>query len=760
MTADKIEDDYYSSIPNTQQDNKKDIKPVIKWHIKVKAKKVQKIEEEPTPPKKEDTPPKEDVPQKVETVKVERVTNTSTVKPPTPSTPLNAKENTSEQKDKGKKWKQKNEVQADPRGVFKKRKFFAWRWKYRWNIHSDKIFKQDDTFSRSNKIHNKEKKEKNIDNIQQTLVDRTGETVKVAWIMSVKEFSEKIWIPVWKLLAEFMKNGMMVTLNSMIDFDTATIIADGFQINLEKKDFDDVDVSSLLEWDITDLLKEDVGVKCTVRPPVISIMWHVDHWKTSLLDFIRKTRVSEKEAWGITQSIWAYQVEHNSKMITFLDTPWHEAFTLMRARWAKSTDIAILVVAADEWIKSQTIESINHAKEAKIPVIVAINKIDKEWANIEQAKSQLSEHWLIPEDWGWETTMVPVSAKTGEWIESLLEMILLVADMTEVKANPNRPWVATVIESHLDEKLWPVATMLINTWTLSIWNNIVCKWAHWRIKLLKDYTQKNIDNATPSVPVLVVWLNRVVEWWDIVQVVDDAVSARKKAIEYENIMNTRKISWMSWFDVIMTRIKEGSLKELKLVVKSDTNWSLEALKASLQKIVNKQTKVNIIHSGVWHITESDVLMAQASNAIIIGFWVNLVWRSKALVDEVGVELISDLVIYRIIDQITNILSGMIEYKDIEVDTWKAKVLEIFYHWKKFLIVWVKLDSDSYVEKWTFARIVRGDKVVWKANIENVKQWIENVTKIEEPIECWIQIKSNTKILESDILQIYKIEKTT
>jgi translation initiation factor IF-2 len=309
-----------------------------------------------------------------------------------------------------------------------------------------------------------------------------------------------------------MKNGMMVNINSKLDFDTASIVAEAFEINLQRDNSQGVKVEDILEWNIADLLVEDDSSKLEERSPVISIMGHVDHGKTSLLDYIRSSKVTDGEAWGITQSIWAYQVEQHGKKITFLDTPGHEAFTVMRARGAKSTDIAVLVVAADEWVKPQTIESINHAKEAGIPVIVAVNKMDKEGANPDFVKGQLSENGLTPEDWGGDTPVVPVSAHTGFGIDDLLEIILLVAEMKELKANPNRSAIATVIESHLDTQLGPVATVLVNTGTINKWDNIVCQESYGKVKILKNHIAKNIKLAWPSQPVLIVGLDRVVQW--------------------------------------------------------------------------------------------------------------------------------------------------------------------------------------------------------------------------------------------------------
>ncbi len=616
---------------------------------------------------------------------------------------------------------------------------------------------EDISFVRSNKIKTKKKEEKNVEDIKQDLTTRTWETVILWDILSVKEFSEKIWVPIVKLIAEFMKNWMMVTLNSKIDFETLSIISESFWVNIKRDMSAWYKVEDLLEWNIADFLKEDDTSVLVERSPVISIMWHVDHWKTSLLDRIRKSKVADKEAWGITQSIWAYQVEYNGKNITFLDTPWHEAFTVMRARWAKSTDIAILVVAADEWVKPQTIESINHAREAWIPIIVAINKMDKEWANPDNVKSQLSQNWLLAEDWGWDIPMIPVSAKAWLWIDDLLEIIVLQAEILELKANPNRAAVWTVLESHLDSQIGPVASILINTWTLNKWDCVVCKWSYWRVKILKDFTFKNISEAEPSTPVLVIWFDSVVSGWDIVQVVSDIEKARVKALEYKELMSSKKSVQSSSIDLIMSKIKSGSMKQLKVILKADTNWSLEALKSSLTKLSTAETKVQIIHAWVWSITQWDVLMSQWSNAILVWFNVELIWNTRQMIDDTKVEYISSKVIYHITERVEKIVTWMLDPKEIEVSLWEAKVWGIFYVWKWFTIIWLKLAEWSNIENKTKLRVVRNWKVIWKWEVDNLKSWILDVVSLEWPIECWIKFVWDVAIEMKDTLEIFKVE---
>ncbi len=616
---------------------------------------------------------------------------------------------------------------------------------------------EDAGFTRSTKLKTRKKEEKKIEDITQNLTTRTGEIVIIPEFLSLKEFSEKIGVPLSGLIAEFMKNGMMMTINSQIDFDTATLIAENFHVKLEKDASAGVGIVELASGNIKEFLAEDDPSKCIIRPPVISIMGHVDHGKTSLLDYIRSAKVASGEAGGITQSIGAYQVEYNERKITFLDTPGHEAFTIMRSRGAKSTDIAILVVAADEGVKPQTIESISHAKEAGIPVIVAINKMDKEGANPDHVKAQLAEYGLNPEEWGGDTPMVPVSAHTGFGIDDLLEIILLVSDMLELKANPQRNGIATILESHLDMQLGPVATVLVNTGTIEKGSAIVCGASYGKVKVLKDYLGKGIKFALPGMPALLVGLDRVAEGGDILQVVSWIDVARQKSIEYQEFLSHKKKLKTSQLDILMTRIKSGNLKHLKVVVKADTNGSLEAIKNALVKLSTEETSVSIIHSGVGNITEGDVLMCGGSSAILIGFAVLVGVNAKWALEKSGVEFIQSKIIYHITERIEKIVTGMLDPKEVEVTLCEAKVGGIFYSSKKFMVIGLVLKEEgSSIQSKAFVRVIRGDKVVAKGVIESLKQGVEEVHRLEGPIECGIKLKGTSNVELKDTLEIYKI----
>ncbi len=397
----------------------------------------------------------------------------------------------------------------------------------------------DGSFRRSKKVG--KKKEKNIEEIAQVLVDRTGQEVAIGDMISVKEFSDKIGVPVAKIIGELMKNGVLVTLNAPIDFDTCFLVGETFGINIIREISEEVSVSDLMDGNIEELIKEEDDAVLVERSPIVSVMGHVDHGKTSILDYIRNTTVAAGEAGGITQKIGAYQVTRNNKRVTFLDTPGHEAFTIMRARGAKLTDVAVIVVAADEGMKPQTIESIHHAQEAGVPIIIAANKMDKPGANLDLIRGQMAEHGLQPEDWGGTTVLVPVSAHTGLGIEDLLDMILLQSEVLDLKANPNRGAIATVIEANLDPKLGSVATILINTGTIRKGDNIVCAGASGKVRTLKDYKGRNVDEATPGMPVQITGLSDVVEGGDILQVVSSADLATARAKEFSLARNKKSI---------------------------------------------------------------------------------------------------------------------------------------------------------------------------------------------------------------------------
>lgn len=489
-------------------------------------------------------------------------------------------------------------------------------------------------------------------------------------------------------------------------------------------------------------------------------MGHVDHGKTSILDYIRESSVASGEAGGITQKIGAYQVEKNGQKITFLDTPGHEAFTIMRARGAKLTDIAVIVIAADEGMKPQTIESINHAKEAGVPIIVAANKMDKSGANLDLIRGQMSEHGLQPEDWGGDVVLVPVSAHTGLGMDSLLEMILLQAEILELRANPNRGAIATVIEASLDPKLGSVATILVNTGTISKGDHIVVAGASGRVRTLKDYRGKNIDKAGPSVPAQITGLSEVVVGGDILQVVSSAEIATTRAKEFSLAKNAKSIHAFEGasLNMLMSRLKSGALKQLKIVLKTDSGGSLEALKAALSKLSTAETQVTFIHAAVGDVNQSDVMMAGTSQALLIAYNVGVIPQAKSALAQSKIEFIDKKVIYHILEKVEAIITGMVDLKMEEQELGSATVKAIFHHGGKTDgIMTVGLGVDfGRVEPRSKVRVIRSERKVGSGEIVNLKKGPLDVIEALEGEECGIKFKGDVALEVGDTLEFYKM----
>lgn len=600
-----------------------------------------------------------------------------------------------------------------------------------------------------------EKQEKNIDDIRQTLVDRSGQEVEIGDFLTVKEFSDKIGISLARIIGELMKNGIMVNINSQIDFDTCFLIAEGFDIKVKKSHSTDSNITDLMEGNIDALLASDDPSEKVTRPPIISVMGHVDHGKTSILDSIRKTDVAAGEAGGITQRIGAYQVTRNDREMTFLDTPGHEAFALMRSRGAKLTDIIILVVAADEGLKPQTIESINLAKEANVPVVVAINKIDKPGADIDMVKRALSEHELVPEDYGGDTICVPCSAKTGQGIDTLLDMVLLVADLKQFKAHPTRPGVGTVIESHLDPGQGVIANILVNAGVFNRGDAVFCWAACGKIRTMKDSFGKNVSEATSSMPVQITGLDEVPEGGQIIQVFPTLELAREKSQAFKLASSSKSVNKFEQASLmnLMGRLKTGTLQHLKVVLKADSNGSLEALKASLQKITAKDVAVKIIHAGIGAVNESDVLMAGTSAALLVAFNVPMGANATDTLSKSKIEVIADKVIYRIIEKVESIATGMIDIKYDQVLVGEGKALKIFYTGEKMQIVGLSVVSGN-IQKWAQLKIIRHDRVAGTGKVETLKEGVYEVNQVEEGKECGIQYKGDVRIVPEDKLEFY------
>lgn len=572
--------------------------------------------------------------------------------------------------------------------------------------------------------------------------------VEIGEFINVQEFSKLIKREVNEVIKALFMLGVMVTINQDIDFDTAQLIGDNFGVEVGQK---------APEEDPTEIPEvDDPPEKRVPRPPVITVMGHVDHGKTSLLDAIRKTNVTSREAGGITQHIGAYKVNYQGKQIVFLDTPGHEAFTAMRARGAQVTDVAILVVAADDGVMPQTIEAINHAKAAKVPIIVAINKIDRPGANPDHVKQQLAEHELIPEDWGGDTIMVPVSAHQKTGISDLLEMILLVAEMQELKANPNLPAHGTIIEAQLDKGRGPVATVLVQRGTLHIGDTIIAGTSYGKVRAMINDRGEKVKKALPSTPVEVLGLNDVPAAGDILDSTDEKTArgvaekriAKKKE---EEIKLNSKVS----LDDLFQRIKEGEIKELNIVVKADVQGTIEALKASLEKIKNDEVKVAVVHAGVGAITESDVMLASAANALIIGFNVRPDANARKAAETEKVDVRTYRVIYDALNDVEAAIKGMLAPKFKEVIQGRVEIRQLITISKLKIagcyVVEGKVTNSSKV------RVVRDGIVVHEGVIESLRRFKDDVKEVAQGFECGITLEKFSDLKEGDIFEVYDME---
>jgi translation initiation factor IF-2 len=548
-----------------------------------------------------------------------------------------------------------------------------------------------------------------------------------------------------------MSMGIMATMNEVLDFDTAAIIGDEFNVKVNKEVV--VSEEEIL-FDDTEDKEEDL----VARAPVVVVMGHVDHGKTSLLDAIRKTNVVDQEAGGITQRIGAYKVRIHNRDITFLDTPGHEAFTSMRARGAKATDIAILVVAADDGVMPQTIEAINHAKAANVSIIVAINKIDKPGANPDRVKQELTEHGVLIEEWGGDVIAVPISAKMGTNIDQLLEMVLLTADVLELKANPNRQAKGIVIEAQLDKGRGPVASLLVQRGTLHSGDAIVSGTTFGRIRAMNDEKGRRIESAGPSTPVEVIGLDEVPEAGEVFYAVSDEkiakqlVERRKNEQREQTIGTKRKVS----LDDLFEQIKQGEVKELNIIVKADVQGSVEAIKQSLEKLSNEEVKVQIIHGAVGAVNEADVTLADVSNAIIIGFNVRPPANVVEAAAAVGVDIRLYRVIYNAIEDIQNAMKGMLDPTFKEVVDGHAEVRQIFKASNIGTIGGCYV-IDGKILRSSDVRVVRDGIVVYEGKLASLKRFSDDVREVVQGYECGILIEKFNDIKEGDILEAYRME---
>ncbi len=569
--------------------------------------------------------------------------------------------------------------------------------------------------------------------------------------VTVKTLSEKTGRPVTEIIKQLMMLGIMANINSSIDFMTAELVAGELGVKLEQKIektyeeqlLDDVNEQ---EHDEKDMVK---------RPPVVAVMGHVDHGKTSLLDAIRKTNVVAGEAGGITQKIGAYQIDYNGEKITFIDTPGHAAFTAMRARGAKVTDIAILVVAADDGIMPQTIEAINHIKAANVPMIVAINKIDKPESNIERVKQQLAENGVLPEEWGGDAILVPVSAKKGLGIDDLLKTILLVAEISELKANPKASASGSVLEAELDKNRGAVATVLVQNGTLNIGDSIISGTSFGKVRAMFDENGKSVKSAGPSTPVAVLGLDNVPNSGDRVFAVDEKLS--KQVID-ERIAKAKELRSHSTSGVsledFMDKVNEGKLKALNIIIKADVQGSVEALKQSLVALKNEEAKVVCIHSGAGAVTESDLLLAQACGAVIINFNLKISSKIEQLAESMSVQIKSYKVIYEVVDEVSKALSGMLSVKYEEQVIGHAEVRMMF-KLSTSGIVCGSYVTDGKVARNAFVNVYRGKEKILETSIVALRIQKDDKAEVPYGFECGIKLKDSQDVKVGDILEVYK-----
>ncbi|MDU5084018.1 translation initiation factor IF-2 [Veillonella sp.] len=572
--------------------------------------------------------------------------------------------------------------------------------------------------------------------------------IELSGPLTVKELAEKMGREVSEIIKKLMLLGVMASINQEVDVDTATIVAEEFGVTVTEVE---------PEEDPTDIIEiEDAPETLKPRPPVVTIMGHVDHGKTSLLDVIRQTNVTAGEAGGITQHIGAYQVRYNDNKITFLDTPGHEAFTAMRLRGAKSTDIAVLVVAADDGVMPQTIEAINHAKSADVPIIVAINKMDKPGANPDHVKQQLSEHGLLPEEWGGDVIMVPVSAKQKQGIDDLLENILLVAEVMELKANPNRKAYGVVIEAQLDKGRGAVCTVLVQKGSLRVGDTVLAGTAYGKVRAMTNERGEKVKVARPSMPVEILGFSEVPQAGEIIHGMDDneARTIAEKRIAKQRVQElqaTHKVT----LDDIFNQIQQGELKDLNIIIKADVQGSVEALRQSLEGIKNPEVRIVIVHAAVGAINESDIMLASASNAIVMGFNVRPDANVRRAAEQEKVDLRTYRVIYDAINDVESAMRGMLAPQFKEVVVGRAEVRQVISTPKAIVagsyVTEGRITNDSEV------RLIRDGIVVFEGKVDSLRRFKDEVKEVKTSFECGISLEGYRDIKEGDVIEAYLME---
>lgn len=621
-------------------------------------------------------------------------------------------------------------------------------------VSTEVIAKLDEKFS-DKKVEKVEKVdvvdvEKQVNNKKD---EKKSNQITYTDTLSVDELAEKLKVNTNEIIKKLIALGIMATKNQDLDEDTIELIAGEYDIEVVKEEAEDVESTGLEEY-----MTEDKDEDLVERPAVVTIMGHVDHGKTTLLDSIRETKVTEGEAGGITQHIGAYQVESNGKKITFLDTPGHEAFTSMRSRGAQVTDIAVLVVAADDGVMPQTVEAISHAKAAGVPIIVAVNKMDKEAANPDRVMQELTEHELIPEDWGGDTIFVNISAIKREGIDDLLEMILLISEVEEYKANPKTDAFGTVIDAQLDKGRGAAASLLVQNGTLRIGDTIVVGNTFGRVRAMVSDIGQRVKEAGPSTPVEITGLNTVPQAGDQFLVFKNEKQARQigELRQQKHIQASRSGQSKVSLDDLFEQIKQGEMKEINIIIKADVQGSAEALAASLQKIDVESVKIKIIHSGVGAISESDIILASASNAIVIGFNVRPSVNAQKAAESEKVDVRLHRVIYKAIEEIEAAMKGMLDPEYEEKVIGQAEVREIF-KVSKIGTIAGSYVTNGKITRNASVRIIRNGVVQFEGEIDALKRFKDDVREVAQNYECGITITDYNDIKVDDIIEAYVME---
>jgi translation initiation factor IF-2 len=687
------------------------------------------------PPPEEVTPPAEPPRAKKPTKKVAKDAVPTKISP--------AEELPEKDKKKRKRVKKTDEAARD-------KKFF----KKKISFRKKEVVEGSDLYTKGRRARKGQKTGKGKSGIvkqktQITIPKPIKRRIKIDDTITLSDLAKRMGIKAGEMIKKLMDLGVMATVNQSIDFDTAVLVASEFDYELEKASFEEESVLKI---------EKDDPDKLINRPPVVTIMGHVDHGKTSLLDVIRKTKVTENEAGGITQHIGAYHVSTDKGQIVFLDTPGHEAFTEMRARGAKVTDLVILVVAADDGVMPQTIEAINHAKAADVPIVVAINKIDKPNAEPERVQRELADAGLAPEDWGGDTIYVQVSAKENQGIDDLLEMVLLQAEMLELKANPDRPAMGHVVEAKLDSGRGPVATVLVQQGTLKINDPVVCGVHHGKVRALLNDVGIQVLAATPSMPVEIVGLSGVPNAGDELIALRDEKKAKQISAHRSQKQRSKELAKTSRLSLekLYEQMQEGEIKELNLIIKADVHGSIEALKDSLIKLSNNEVRIHVIHSATGTLTESDISLASVSNAIIIGFNVRPSSKVHALANEENVDVRYYDVIYNVIKDVKDAIVGMMASTFEERLLGRAEIREVFHVPKVGAIAGCYV-TEGKMERGQLSRVLRDWAVVYDGKISSLRRFKDDTKEVQSGFECGIGIENFNDIKVGDIIECYYLE---